>query len=82
MFTRRIAKVYGDPSTVTYINDRMEALVETFRARVPCLPTENWSERDAFLITYGDTLLKEGETPLTTFGAFAKAKRESTRETL
>ncbi|HCS52084.1 MAG TPA: alpha-amylase, partial [Planctomycetaceae bacterium] len=40
----------------------------------PASPNEIWSEQDALLISYGDTLLREGERPLETLQHFLKEK--------
>lgn len=66
---RRFRKIYGAES------DRM---IRRFYATIgrygvglhPAKPDSLWSEKDVVLITYGDTVHQEGETPLTTLRRF------------
>ena len=50
-----------------------ELIALAIRCRDQVAPAESgWSERDAFLITYGDTLRAQGRTPLQALGDFLR----------
>ena len=67
----RLKDIYGAKISEEYFLKFMEML-----KRHQCNPRygELWSERDVFLITYGDSLLKEGEKPLQTLQRFTKKR--------
>jgi lysophospholipase L1-like esterase len=72
MFKQRLAAIYDDETTVDYLSERLVDLVNRYKERVPVLPQRMWDQTDALLISYGDSLLKEGEAPLATFAEFAE----------
>lgn len=74
MFSARLSKIYKDPGTVTSINSRLLELVEKYQNTVPVLPENHWDQRDAFLITYADSIVARDECPLVTFQHFAAEK--------
>ena len=67
----QLEKIYGDHELAVQIADRME---EEFRPyeHTPA-KAEALSEKDAMLITYGDTLHREGEAGFQTLHRFLKA---------
>jgi sucrose phosphorylase len=72
MFKQRLATIYNNEVTVEYLNERLTDLVRNYRERVPALASRTWDETDALLISYGDSLLAEGQTPLGGFAEFAE----------
>ncbi len=52
---------------------RTRALLERWAGRIPPRPA-GWSERDTFLITYGDSLQADGEPGLATLRRFLRAR--------
>ncbi len=66
---QRLQFIYGDKLT-SEIFKKYQALFEKYKRNTP--PKPLWDESDAFLITYGDSLLKEGEKPLSTLYSFIK----------
>ncbi len=67
----RVALVYGR-ETGGPLADALIALALTRRAEMPPARAEGWSERDAMLITYGDTIREAGQMPLRALGAFLR----------
>jgi sucrose phosphorylase len=72
MFKQRLTAIYDKEPTVEYLNERLTELVRDYRKRVPALATRKWDESDALLISYGDSLLAEGQPPLASFAEFAE----------
>lgn len=68
---QRLDFIYGDKITED-IYDKYLAVFEKYKRATKV--TELWSEKDVFLITYGDSLLDEGEKPLNTLHRFVKEK--------
>ena len=65
----RLRLLYGDPNTPDLMNrliDKTLAFIEKY----PPTPKEQWSEQDAILITYGDSVTQPGQSPLTTMHEF------------
>ncbi len=75
----KLVFLYGPDCGQTCFQQLMPRL-DDFRARHPELsaqavvPHERFTERDAVLITYGDSLRAEGEAPLRTLHRFLKAR--------
>ena len=67
----RLSYIYGNQISDEYFEKFIEML-----KRHKCNPKsgELWSERDVFLITYGDSLLNAEEKPLQTLQKFAQAR--------
>lgn len=72
MFKERLEKIYTDSETVDYLDSRLQELVAKYQGQVPELPTTPWDQGDAFLITYGDSIVEQQEKPLQTFARFAE----------
>ncbi len=75
----KLVFLYGPDRGQTCFQQLMSRL-DDFRTRHPALsaepvaPHERFTERDAVLITYGDSLRAEGEAPLRTLHRFLKAR--------
>jgi glucosylglycerate phosphorylase len=68
---QRLSAIYGT-ETGERAADDLERLLARFRPAEPAArPTTFFDQRDAVLITYGDTLLEDGQRPLATLGDFA-----------
>lgn len=70
-----LAQIYPERlATVSERRDFVERLLQTMRladnAEAPRRHQNLWNENDSVLITYGDTLVKEGEKPLQTLKRF------------
>ena len=65
----RLTYIYGSKISDEYFQKFIEMLK---RHKYNPKHGEIWSERDVFLITYGDSLLKDGEKPLQTLHHFAQ----------
>lgn len=64
--------VYPDLDTEA-LTKRLLAIMELEECKTkPGTHENNWSEKDAWLITYGDSVNKEGEKPLVTLNQFIK----------
>jgi len=68
---QRLDFIYGDKMTAD-IYDKYLAVFEKYKRNTK--PKALWNEKDAFLITYGDSLLREGQKPLNTLYDFVKEK--------
>ncbi len=69
--TARLHRLY--PATIAVpLADELIALAGRYRGQV-APAAKGWSERDVFLITYGDTILGNGRTPLQALGDFLRA---------
>ena len=64
-----LQRIYGE-STGKLALQRIMALIEGFSSRRR-KKEEYFSQEDVVLITYGDSLLRKGETPLATLHSFA-----------
>jgi len=64
--------LYGGQAPEVY--ERLLSMLEDFQKRNPTLsdrrPGTRWSEKDAFLITYGDQVREPGKLPLQSLGEF------------
>ncbi len=66
------------------VSKQLVALLEEFRKRNPRLasvaapPADRLTERDAFLITYGDQIAETGQPPLRTLAGFLRTKLADT----
>ncbi|MFH1992259.1 MAG: alpha-amylase family glycosyl hydrolase [Pseudomonadota bacterium] len=67
-----LERIYG-PQTGRLAFEKIAVLIEQFPVRKE-RANGYFSEKDVFLITYGDTLNRNGEAPLTTLYEFAKSK--------
>lgn len=67
----RLNKLYS-PEQVTILCNALEARLESAKAEFADLPQTKWSEKDAILITYGDSVKREGEVPLKTLTDFVR----------
>ena len=65
--------IYDEIQNIDYA-ELSQTLIHEMRledtAKVPVQYANHWSEKDAIMITYGDSLLKEGEKPLHTLAHF------------
>ena len=65
--------IYDEIPNIDYA-DLSQALIDEMRldntTKAPVQYANHWSEKDAIVITYGDSLLKEGEKPLHTLAHF------------
>lgn len=68
---QRLDFIYGDKMTAEIFYKYL-AVLEKYKR--DSATKELWNEKDTFLITYGDSLLKEGEKPLNTLHNFVKEK--------
>lgn len=67
----RLQNIYGEKIT----DELFEKYTEVFeKHRRPQFRKTLWDESDVFLITYGDSILKDGERPLQTLHHFVKEK--------
>lgn len=67
-----LESIYDLP-TATQTLDKIQQLIESYRAKIdPVEQAPPFTERDAVLITYGDTLYAEDEPPLRTLRRFAE----------
>ncbi len=64
-----LGKIYG-PSDREPAWQKLKPIIENFPGR-PAKPRGYFSREDVILITYGDSLLREGEMPLVTLKRFA-----------
>lgn len=69
VFRQRLARIYDDP-TVGQLTPALVALVDRYRGRITPRPA-GWSERDALLITYADSILGDA-APLPTLRRFLR----------
>ncbi|TDG15143.1 alpha-amylase [Seongchinamella unica] len=69
-----VEAIYHDTPTVVDYDTLAKELLDIMRldelAPAPPQYVNHWSQRDAIVITYGDTLLREGEVPLATLKSF------------
>ncbi|MGA0333044.1 MAG: sugar phosphorylase [Kiritimatiellia bacterium] len=70
---RRIEKLYS-PEQAKLICSRLFPRLEAAKAQFSSRPHRLWSESDAVLITYGDSLKREGEFPLRTLTRFVRER--------
>lgn len=67
----RLKAVYRDALPLEFA-EKFLARIEIYKSNNQ--PSELWNEKDVFLITYGDSLLKEDERPLQTLNTFVREK--------
>jgi len=66
----RLARLY-DQHAIAETFDQLHAIIETYpKSEVDV--NRGWTQQDVMLITYGDSLLQEGEAPLKTLQTFLK----------
>jgi glucosylglycerate phosphorylase len=65
---QRAAMLYG-PAHAPQVASRIAALIDHYRPLLPRSPG-GWSERDALLITYADSLIEPGRAPLASLHQF------------
>jgi len=66
----RLGKIY-DAETVSRILPRLDELLSRYVGMIPLRPS-GFSQLDALLITYADSILNEGEAPIRTLHHFLK----------
>ena len=89
-FTQRVRNIYGDAQDCEQIaheilnycssfcdNTRRKVLEEQTAADY-----QRWSEEDIILITYGNSLQKDGEKPFSTLAAFLREKLKDVLNTV
>ena len=70
---RRFHRLYGDASERCV--ERLSMMIGAYGVGLNPIPVkEMWNERDVVLITYGDSLKKEGEDPLSTLHQFCNRR--------
>lgn len=67
----RLRRVYPEATAVP-LAEELIALADRYRESVPTA-AGGWSQRDAFLITYGDTVKEAGRAPLEALRRFLRA---------
>ncbi len=72
MIRRRLEFVYGAERTPAIL-DELQALMDKYACKIP-LGQAGWSQRDTFLITYGDSILGEDTAPLPSLHAFLQSE--------
>ncbi|MCG8700813.1 MAG: alpha-amylase family glycosyl hydrolase, partial [Bacteroidales bacterium] len=77
----RLEFIYSSEPKVEIVEQIYKAVVET-KAKLPTLPKVKWDETDSILITYGDSIKKEGELPLVTLHNFLKKNLSGTLSTI
>jgi len=68
---RRLQWIYGDKLSPEIMDKYLSVLEKHKQDR---RPNALWDEKDVFLISYGDSLLKDGEKPLETLHHFVREK--------
>lgn len=68
----RLRRLYPQ-AVADAIGEELISLALRYRERIEARRS-GWSQRDAFLITYGDTIRKDGEAPLATLHRFLRAE--------
>lgn len=63
-----LQKIY--PGDVVPIRERIMELLDHYAQQLPASAVNEWSEKDVVLITYGDSVLQDGEYPLHTLQKF------------
>ena len=71
-----LGRIYG-PNATEMLFNRVLALLKRYKARTG-RKESYFSQRDVVLITYGDSLLKPGEAPLSTLHRFARQHLKDT----
>lgn len=72
---KRLEIVYGESLPPDFAQ---KFLSKIQKYKVAGKVSELWNEKDVFLITYGDSILKEGERPLQTLNTFVKQHLKNT----
>jgi glycosidase len=75
-----LCRIYGE-ETGAAACDRVMPMIETF-ARRPARKAAGFNQGEMVLITYGDTLRRDGEAPLATFHRFAEEFLKETVSTV
>ena len=70
-YTTHLARLYS-PAVAAAADARLQGLVRRFSGRIPAPREASLSERDVFLITYGDQVRQTGELPLQTLAGFCE----------
>lgn len=65
----RLSRIYGESQTKKLL-PKLCHLVERYRQSTEPQATKLWSEKDAILIAYGDSILSEDAVPLQTLSSF------------
>ena len=76
-----LTQLYGTTAAADLL-PQVQARLELFPQRSTHTVDRALTERDVTLITYGDTLVREGEPPLQTLNRFAQANLESAISTI
>ena len=63
--SQRLVNIYGE-DVKSEIADRLVARIEEAKSKTVDTVSEKWTEQDAFIITYGDSIKSKGEKPLQT----------------
>lgn len=71
IIVKRLQNVYGSTLPAGF-TDKFLTRIEEYKSNNES--PELWNEKDVFLITYGDSLLKENEKPLKTLNTFVREK--------
>ncbi|NDV61320.1 hypothetical protein G0Q06_02515 [Puniceicoccales bacterium CK1056] len=78
---KRLHRLYGDRAS--QLIRRFEALLGRYGVGLdPPLQTEFWDHRTAVVITYADSIRRQGERPLQTLHAFCKTRLKGTLSTI
>lgn len=70
-YTTTLQELYGS-ERAPLVHQRLQALIERYRGRIPAPEDSSLSERDALLITYGDQVREESKPPLQTLAEFCE----------
>lgn len=70
-YTTLLDSLYGTDLAVR-VTPRLQNLIERYRGRIPIIVDTSLSERDAFLITYGDQVQAPGQSHLQTLAEFCE----------
>jgi len=71
-YTTQLTRIYGVDLSVQ-VAHHLQDLVEKYRGRIPIPAKTSLSERDSFLITYGDQVRETGKPHLQTLAEFCEA---------
>lgn len=72
LLQQHIVNIYPDISAEDYAESLIDIMGLRMRTPTPDSHKSHWNESDAWLITYGDSIQKEDEEPLTTLLNFSK----------
>ena len=65
-----LTTIYGQTSANTYLKQFMQIVTELQAAASSTVPEKDLNEQDAIVITYGDSILPESDTPLQALAQF------------